>query len=87
MEFLQEYVPIVLSRIRELFEYLANAIYDLAPDFFAKVATGIEQLGERISEKLPGVLSMIKEYAIIAINLAVNGVSNAMAAIQEAINR
>ena len=86
-DFIQKYGPIVLARLKEFFETTANTIYELAPDFFARVASGLEKLGDKISEKLPEVLAMIKEYAVIAFNLAVNLINNTVAAIQESFER
>ena len=55
---------------------ILNKIYELAPDFFSALAAWFEKLGERIAEKLPDVVAVIQEYAIIASNLAANLVTS-----------
>lgn len=71
-DFLSEHVPVLLAKAQELLTNLAYKIYELAPDFFSSVASWFAKLGEKIVEKLPDVLAVIQEYAIIAVNLAVN---------------
>ena len=71
-DFLSENVPVLLARIQQLLTSLVLTIYDFAPDFFSMVASWFARLGERIMEKLPDVLAVIQEYAIISFNLAVN---------------
>lgn len=81
-DFLSENVPIVLAKTQKLFLNLAYSIYELAPDFFSSIASGLAKLGEKIVEKLPGVIAVIQEYATIAFNLAVNLINSAVEQIQ-----
>ena len=70
--FLSENVPIVWNKVRETALLVAHKIYNLAPEFFSSVGAWFENLGEKISEKLPGVVAVVQEYAVIAGNLAKN---------------
>ncbi|XP_029185282.2 transmembrane protein 214-B-like [Acropora millepora] len=81
-DFLSENVPIVLAKTQKLLVNLAYGIYELAPDFFSSIASGLAKLGEKIVEKLPGVIAVIQEYATIAFNLAVNLINSAVEQIQ-----
>ncbi|XP_015749276.1 PREDICTED: uncharacterized protein LOC107329059 [Acropora digitifera] len=81
-DFLSENVPIVLAKTQKLLVNLAYSIYELAPDFFSSIASGLAKLGEKIVEKLPGVIAVIQEYATIAFNLAVNLINSAVEQIQ-----
>ncbi|XP_078356073.1 transmembrane protein 214-B-like, partial [Oculina patagonica] len=81
-DFLSEHVPVLLAKAQELLTNLAYKIYELAPDFFSSVASWFAKLGEKIVEKLPDVLAVIQEYAIIAVNLAVNLIHSAVEWVQ-----
>lgn len=81
-DFLSENVPIVLAKTQTFLVNLAYNIYELAPDFFSSIASGLAKLGEKIVEKLPGVIAVIQEYATIAFNLAVNLINSAVEQIQ-----
>ena len=81
-DFLSENVPIVFAKTQELLTNLGYKIYELAPDFFSSVASGLAKFGEKIVEKLPDVIAVIQEYAIIAFNLAVNLINSVVEWIQ-----
>lgn len=86
-DFLSENVPLLLSKAQELLTTLASKVYELAPDFFSSVASWFAKLGEKIVEKLPDVLAVIQEYAVIAINLAVNLINSVLEWIQSMAGR
>lgn len=86
-DFLAENVPVLLAKAQELITNLAYKIYELAPDFFSSVASWFAKLGEKIVEKLPDVIAVIQEYAIIAFNLAVNLINSAVEWLQNMAGR
>ena len=86
-DFLSENVPVLLAKTQELLTNIAYKIYELAPDFFSSVASWFAKLGEKIAEKLPDVLAVIQEYAIIAVNLAVNLINSAVGWVQNMVGR
>ena len=86
-DFLSENVPLLLAKAQELLTTLASKVYELAPDFFSSVASWFAKLGEKIVEKLPDVLAVIQEYAVIAINLAVNLINGVLEWIQSMAGR
>lgn len=86
-DFLSEHIPVLLAKTQELLTNLAYKIYELAPDFFSSVASWFAKLGEKIVEKLPDVLAVIQEYAVIAVNLAVNLVNSAVEWLQNVAGR
>ena len=86
-DFLSENVPLLLSKAQELLTTLASKVYELAPDFFSSAASWFAKLGEKIVEKLPDVLAVIQEYAVIAINLAVNLINGVLEWIQSMAGR
>lgn len=86
-DFLSENVPLLLSKAQELLTTLASKVYELAPDFFSSVASWFAKLGEKIVDKLPDVLAVIQEYAVIAINLAVNLINSVLEWIQSMAGR
>ena len=86
-DFLSENVPVLLAKMQELLTNIAYKIYELAPDFFSSVASWFAKLGEKIAEKLPDVLAVIQEYAIIAVNLAVNLINSAVGWVQNMVGR
>lgn len=86
-DFLSENVPVLLAKTQELLTNIAYKIYELAPDFFSSVASWFAKLGEKVAEKLPDVLAVIQEYAIIAVNLAVNLINSAVGWVQNMVGR
>lgn len=86
-DFLSENVPFLLAKAQELLTTLAYKVYELAPDFFSSVASWFAKLGEKIVEKLPDVLAVIQEYAVIAVNLAVNLINSVVEWIQNMAGR
>ena len=86
-DFLSENVPLLLAKAQELLTTSASKVYELAPDFFSSVASWFAKLGEKIVEKLPDVLAVIQEYAVIAFNLAVNLITSVLEWIQSMAGR
>ncbi|XP_020914787.1 transmembrane protein 214-A [Exaiptasia diaphana] len=81
-ELFLKYIPPLIQRLHEILTTLATRIYELAPEFFDSVIAWFDQVGQSITEKVPDVIAVVQEYAVIASNLIVNLVNNAITWVQ-----
>ncbi|XP_031570789.1 transmembrane protein 214-A-like [Actinia tenebrosa] len=81
-----KYVPPFVNKVCEMASSLGNRIYDLAPDFFSSVAVSLDNLWQSIAEKIPKVVAVVKEYAVIAMNMMINLANHAITWIQNLAN-
>lgn len=86
-ELFLKYVPPLIQRLHEMLMTLATSIYELAPEFFDSIMAWFDKVGQSITEKIPDVIAVVQEYAIIASNLIVNLVNNAITWVQSLANR
>jgi len=81
------YVLPIIHQVQELLMTLATKIYELNPEFFDSLKAWFDKVGQSISEKIPDVVAVVKEYAFIASNLIVNLMNNAITWVQSLANR